>query len=173
MSVNSFRKVVMKPVGSTIGYMVGLALLAVVAVIGHTSKEGIAMSITEKSPAVALARAHVEAWSHHNWDKARQSLAADVHVTVTTTQPIMTATDTTGIDAYMEGLMKFGKAVVPGTARVIASVGDERNALLMVTVQAALSSGGGQVPLSAARLYLLDEDNKIKAEQVVFFVAHP
>jgi len=152
--------------------MFALSLFAIAAVIGHTPKEGIAMSINEKSPAVNLARAHVEAWSHHNWDKARQSLAADVHVTVTTTQPIMTATDTTGIDAYMDGLIKFAQAVVPGSARVIASVGDERNALLMVTVQAALGPGGAQVPLSAARLYLLDEHNKIKAEQVVFFVAH-
>lgn len=71
------------------------------------------MSIKAESPAVAMARAHVEAWSNHNWDKARKSLAADVHVTVTTTQPTMAATDTTGIDTYMDGLKKFAQAVVP------------------------------------------------------------
>lgn len=134
-------------------------------------KKGTAMSINNQSPAVALARAHVEAWSHHQWDKARQSLAPDVHVTVTTTQPIMSATDTTGLEAYMEGLTKFAQAVVPGSARVIASAGDERNALLMVTVEAAFDPGGAAVPLTAARLYLLDEHGKIKAEQVVFYVA--
>jgi hypothetical protein len=52
---------------------------------------------------------------------------------------------------------------------VIASVGDERNALLMLTVDADLP--GGRATLPAARLYLLDENNKIKAEQVIFYAA--
>ena len=67
----------------------------------------------------------------------------------------------------MRGLIEFAQAVVPGSQRVIASVGDERNALLMLTVEADF--GGGPVTLPAARLYLLDEGDKIKAEQVVFF----
>src|SRR5262245_61479226 len=127
------------------------------------------MSVRPDSTAVAVARAHVEAWSHHDFDKARGSLATDVHVTATTTQPIMAATDLTGIDDYMEGLIKFAQAVIPGSARVSASVGDEQNALLMVTLTAALGPGGSKMTLPAARLYLLDEHNKIKAEQVVFF----
>jgi ketosteroid isomerase-like protein len=45
------------------------------------------MPIDQESAAVALARALAEAWSHHDWDKARAMLAPDVHVTVTTTQP--------------------------------------------------------------------------------------
>jgi SnoaL-like domain len=118
-------------------------------------------------PAVAIARAHAEAWSNHDWTKARNSLAADVHITATTTQPIMKPTDLTGIDDYMDGLIAFAQTVVPGSARVIASVGDERNALLVLTVEADL--GGGKVTLPAARLYLLDEDDKIKVEQVVFY----
>ena len=121
------------------------------------------------SPAVAVARAHVEAWSQHDYDKARKSLAADVHVTVTTTQPIMAPTDTIGADAYMDGLKKFANGVEPGTARVIASIGDERNALLMLTVQAAIGPNGAKVTVPAARLYLLDEDKKVKVEQVIFF----
>jgi hypothetical protein len=52
---------------------------------------------------------------------------------------------------------------------VLASIGDERNALLMLIVEADF--GAGPVTLPAARLYLLDEDDKIKAEQVVFFTA--
>lgn len=55
-----------------------------------------------------------------------------------------------------------------GSARVIGSVGDERNSLIMLTVQAALGPGGATVTLPAA-LALLDEDNKILDEQVVFF----
>jgi hypothetical protein len=51
-------------------------------------------------------------------------LAPNVHVTTTTTQPLMPATDLTGIDNYMEGLIQFAQAVEPGSARVIASVGD-------------------------------------------------
>ena len=121
------------------------------------------------SPAVAVARAHVEAWSHHDYDKARKSLAADVHVTVTTTQPVMAPTDTTGIDVYMDGLKKSANGVEPGSARVIASIGDERNALLMVTVKAAFGPNGAKVTIPAARLYLLDENKKIKVEQVIFF----
>jgi hypothetical protein len=58
---------------------------------------------------------------------------------------------------------------VPDSAGVIASVGDEQNPLLMVTVEADF--GARPVTLPAARLYLLDEDEKIKAEQIIFFAA--
>ena len=79
--------------------------------------------------------------------------------------------DTTlvGVDNYMHGLIQFAQGVVPGSARVIASVGDERNALLTLTVEADL--GGRKVTLPAARLYLLDDDEKIKVEQVIFYAA--
>ena len=127
------------------------------------------MSAQHESPAVAIARAHVEAWSNHDLDTARKSLAADVKVTATSTLPVMPATDLTGIDDYMIGLTQFAQAVIPGSLRVIASVGDDRNALLMMTVEADL--GGGRATLPAARLYLLDDDSKIKAEQVVFYAA--
>jgi SnoaL-like domain len=127
------------------------------------------MPVSQDSPAVAVARAHAEAWSNHDWDKAREGLAADVHVTATTTQPLMKPTDLSGIEDYMRGLIEFAEAVVPGSAQVIASVGDERNSLILLTVQAALGPGGATVTLPAARLALLDDDNKIKDEQVVFF----
>ena len=125
------------------------------------------MSAQHESPAVAIARAHVEAWSNHDFDAARRGLAPDVQVTSTTTQPIMKDVRTTGIDDYMSGLIAFAQGVVPGSARVIASTGDERNALLMVTVEADL--GGGKMELPGARLYLLDDDGKIQNEQVIFY----
>ena len=83
----------------------------------------------------------------------------------------MPDTRSTGIDDYMEGLIAFGQAVVPGSARVIASVGDETNALLMMSVTAAFGPGAPHLTLPAARLYLLDEDSNIAAEQVIFFAA--
>src|SRR5262249_18995405 len=127
------------------------------------------MPLQPDSPAVALARAHAEAWSNHDWDAVRKMLAPDVHVTHTTAKPFPQHTDTTRAYAYMEGLPAFAQAVEPGSAKVLASLGDERNSLIMLTVRAALGPGGPRVTVPAARLALLDEDNRIKAEQVVFF----
>jgi hypothetical protein len=126
------------------------------------------MALQTDSPAVAVARAHVEAWSNHDFDTARRSLASGVRVTVTTTKPLMPAVDTTGIEEYMLGLKAFAQAVEPGTARVIASLGDEHNALLLVSVEANL--GGGRTALPGARLYLIDDTGKINIEQVVFMI---
>ena len=127
------------------------------------------MSAQHESPAVAVAGAHAEAWSNHDFDTARNGLAPGVRVTATTTQPMPPATDTTGTDDYMIGLTQFAQAVVPGSLRILASTGDERNALLMLTVE--VDFGAGKVTLPAARLYLLDENNKIKTEHVIFYAA--
>jgi hypothetical protein len=127
------------------------------------------MSAQHESPAVAIARAHVEAWANHDFDAARKGLAPDVRVTATTTQPMPPATDLTGADDYMIGLTQFAQAVAPGSLRIVASAGDERNALLMLTVEADF--GGGKTTLPGARLYLLDENNKIKTEHVIFYAA--
>jgi hypothetical protein len=70
----------------------------------------------------------------------------------------------------MAGLVAFAQGVVPGTARLLASVGDERNALLTLTVQAS-GPDGTPMTLPGSRLYLLDENGKIKVEQVVFYAA--
>src|SRR5215471_10529789 len=108
------------------------------------------MSAQHESPAVAIARAHVEAWSNHDFDTARRSLAPDVRVTATTTQPMPPATDLTGADDYMIGLTQFAQAVVPGSLRILASVGDERNALLTLTVEADFGAGKGTLPGSTS-----------------------
>ena len=52
---------------------------------------------------------------------------------------------------------------------MIASVGDDHNSLILLTVKAPFSPAGAKVTLPAARLALLDENNKIKSEQVIFF----
>ena len=127
------------------------------------------MSTQHESPAIAVARAHAEAWSNHDFDTARSALAPDVRVTATTTQPMPPATDLTGADDYMVGLTQFAQAVVPGSLRIIASTGDERNALLTLTVEADF--GGRKAILPGARLYRLDDNNKIKTEHVIFYAA--
>jgi hypothetical protein len=127
------------------------------------------MCTLHETAAVAIARAHVEAWSNHDFDTARESLAPDVRVTATTTQPMPPATDLTGADNYMIGLKQFAEAVVPGSLQVIASTGDDRNALLMLTVE--VDFGAGTTTLPGARLYLLDDNQKIKKEHVVFYAA--
>jgi hypothetical protein len=125
------------------------------------------MPVSTESPAISVALAHVEAWSNHDFDRARDALAAQVTVDATTTLPVMPPTHLTGVEAYMQGLVQFASAVVPGSARVTAATGDERNALLMLTVEADF--GGGTMILPGARMYLLDDDRKIRAEQVIFF----
>jgi len=126
---------------------------------------------TDKSPskAVAAARAHIEAWSNHDFETARTLLAPDVHVKVTTTQPIMGPVDTVGVDKYMEGLKQFVQGVVPGTARITETIGDDQNALVVVTVKAKFGPNAPELALPAARIYLFDENGKLKAEQVIFF----
>jgi hypothetical protein len=122
----------------------------------------------QKSKAVLVALAHIEAWSNHNYDKAHKALAANVSVFVTTTQPIMADTSSVGAEKYMEGLKAFGQAIEPGSAKIIASEGDDRNAIVTVTVTA--NFGHGKVSLTGSRLYLLDENYKIISEKVIFVV---
>src|SRR5450755_4134640 len=129
------------------------------------------MSSNKESSAVAVARAHIEAWSTHDFERAKKSLASDVRVQVTTTQPIMKDTNTTGIEAYMTGLEMFAQGVEPGSAKVIAVTGDEHNALIMLTVRASFGPGAPTLTLPGARLYLIDDNKKITSEQVVFYAA--
>lgn len=129
------------------------------------------MSAEPESPAVAIARAHVEAWSNHDLDTARGMLAPDVHVTATSTDPALPHTDLTGADSYMEGLIAYAQPVVPGSVKVLASTGDGRNALLLLVLTMAGGPFGAGTTAPCARLYLIDDHGKIKAEQVVFYVA--
>ena len=95
------------------------------------------MSAQQESPAVAIARAHVEAWSNHDFDSARSLLADDVKVTATSSNPALPQTDLTGADNYMAGLIAYAQPIVPGSVRILASTGDERNALLTLTMTMA------------------------------------
>ena len=129
------------------------------------------MSAQHDAKAVAIARAHVEAWSHHEFDQARSLLAPDVEVSASSTHPALPRTDLTGADNYMAGLIAYAQPIVPGSVRILASTGDERNALLTLTMTMAGGPFGAGATAPCARLYVLDDDNKIKTEQVIFYVA--
>jgi hypothetical protein len=126
------------------------------------------MTATTQSKAVDLAIAHCEAWSRQDWDTARQALADDVTVLVTTTMPSAPRTETKGVDDYMVGLEFFATPIVPGSLRVLSSDGDARNALLHVSVDID-GPPFGAMTVHAARLYLFDENWKLKDEHVVFY----
>jgi hypothetical protein len=126
--------------------------------------------MSAQATAVTLATAHIEGWSKHDFDSARAGVADDVKVSVTSTNPTLPETRTSGIDDYMTGLIAFGQAVVPGSVRVLSAIGDERNALIMLTIRAAFPPSGQEVTLPGARLYLLDENDKIASEQVIFYL---
>jgi hypothetical protein len=127
------------------------------------------MSTQLESTAIAVARGHVEAWGNRDYDTARASLAPDVHVTAMSVDPGLPVTDLTGIENYMEGLAQFGQAVVPGTTRVTASSGDETRALLQVSSRVKFGPDEPEMTLEGSRLYLVDDDRKIKDERVIFY----
>ena len=120
---------------------------------------------TQDSTAITIARAHIHAWSHHDWDKTRELLAPNVHAVVTTTQPMKATAELTGIDAYMEPKIKAAQLIEPGSVHEISAIGDESNALILVTMRIGLGPGGTMVTLARAILYLLDENKKIKEER--------
>jgi hypothetical protein len=128
------------------------------------------MSSDQDPVALAVARAHVEAWGGHDYDSARASLAPDVHVVVMSVDQDAPRVDTTGIEEYMQGLIQFGQAVLPGTSRVNSAVGDDTRALLQVTSRVKFGPEAPEMTLEGARLYRMDENQKIAEEHVTFFV---
>lgn len=129
------------------------------------------MSSQQESAAVAVARAHVDAWGGHDYNQARGTLAPEVHVVVTSVDPHTPSVDTTGIEDYMDGLVQFGQAVLPGTSRVISASGDDARAMLQVTSRVKFGPDAPEMSLHGARLYRLDESQKIVEERVIFFVS--
>jgi hypothetical protein len=123
-----------------------------------------------ESKAVTLALQHIQAWSNHDFVTAKKMLTSNVQTAVTSTQPIMAASDLNGIDNYMVGLIKFAETVKPGSANILESIGDDRNAMVMVSVKAAFGPNAPEVTIIGSRLYMFDEAGKIEAEQVTFFV---
>ena len=127
----------------------------------------------QDSPAVKIALAHIDAWSHHDWDKTRELLASNVHALVTSTQRDHRGNEFTGVDNYMERKIKGAQLVEPGSVHVVGTIGDESNALVLCTFRIGLGPGGTMVTMARACLYLLDENKKINDERDDFFVLSP
>ena len=100
-----------------------------------------------ESTAITIARAHIEAWSNHDWDKTRELLSPDVHAVVATTQLMRSTADFTGIENYMERKIKGAQLVESGSVDVISAIGDETNALILCTLKIGLGSGGAMVTM--------------------------
>lgn len=124
----------------------------------------------QDSPAVTVAIAHIMAWSNHDWDKTKELLAPDVHTMVTTTQPNSGGIEFTGIDNYMARKVKAAQLIERGSVQVISAIGNESNALTMVTFRIGMGLDGAMVTMARTGLYLLDENKKIKEERDSFFL---
>jgi len=111
------------------------------------------MSSQQESTAVAVARRHVDAWGVHDYDVARDALAPEVHVIVTSVDANTPQVDTTGAQEYMDGLIQFGQAVLPGTTRVISASGDDARAMLQVSSRVKFGPDAPEMTLDGARLY--------------------
>lgn len=121
-----------------------------------------------RSPAVDIALAHIEAWSHHDWNATRAMVAENVHALVTSTHPNFGGGDFTGAKEYMTRKTKGARLVEPGSAQVLSAIGDERSALVTATMRIALGPAGSMVTMARACLYLLDDEGKIKEERDQF-----
>ncbi len=132
------------------------------------------MIVVQESTAVKVARAHIDAWSHQNWEKTRELLSPSIHALVTATATTIArnylTAEFTGIENYMERKMKSAQRVEPGSAHVVSAIGDERNALVLMTMRIGLGPGGTMVTMARAGLYLLDENERIVEERDQFFV---
>ena len=128
------------------------------------------MSQAPDSPAVKLARAHVGAWGRKDFDTARNGLATDVTAAQSSTMPGIPRADLVGADDYMQGLILFAQSTWPGSVQVTDSTGDDRYALLMVTTKVD-GPPYGKLTIHNARLYRFDDNDKIAAEQVIFYTA--
>ena len=109
---------------------------------------------TQTSTALSVARAHIDAWSHHDWGRTRELLAPDVHDSVTSTQENFGAAELTDVDAYMEPKIRAARLIEPGSVREIAVFGDEHNAAILLTFRIGIGPGGTLVTMARSCLYL-------------------
>jgi hypothetical protein len=124
----------------------------------------------DSSPAVSTALAHIHAWCRQDWDTTRDLLAPDVHAVVASTTPRFGGGEFTGLETYIDRKTKAARLIEPGSLRVLSTIGDERNALVLVTMRIGLGPGGAMVTLARSCLYRFDENGKIKDERDSFFI---
>ena len=66
--------------------------------------------------------------------------------------------------------MRAAQLIEPGSVCEIAAIGDETNAVILVTMRIALGPGGAMVTMARALLSSLDEYKRIKEECDEYFV---
>lgn len=129
------------------------------------------MSLQQNSAAVAAARAYLEAWDRQDLDAVRAALSDDISMTMVAADPSLPKTELNGLDAYMQGLLQSKEAVVPGSTEVIEATGDDTQALLRVNSKVKFGPDAPEMDACSARMYVLDDDRKIKVEHVIFFLS--
>ena len=70
----------------------------------------------------------------------------------------------------MEPKIKAAQLIEPGSVHEISALGDEHNAVILVTFRIGLGPGGAIVTMARSCLYLLDETGKITEERDAFYV---
>ena len=129
------------------------------------------MSRQQNSAAVAAAQAYLEAWDRHDIDAARAALADDVWMTMVAADPSFPRTELNGLEAYVQGLLQSKDAVVPGSTQVVEATGDDTQALLRVNSKVKFGPDAPEMDARSARMYVLDDQGKIKIEHVIFFLS--
>ncbi len=97
-------------------------------------------------------------------------LAPNVHALVTSTHPQFSGGEVTGVDAYMDRKTRAARLVEAGSVQVLSTIGDEFNALILVTFRIGLGPGGTMVTMARSCLYALDENRKIREERDAVFI---
>jgi hypothetical protein len=77
------------------------------------------------------------------------------------------------IDAYREPRIKAAQCIEPGSVQEISASGEERKALILVTMRIALDSGATMVTMARSLLSLLDENKQSKEERDAPFLLAP
>lgn len=129
------------------------------------------MSLQQNSAAVAAARAYVAAWDRQDIDAAQAALSDDISMTMVAADPSFPKTELNGLEAYMQGLLQSKDAVVPGSTEVVEAIGDDTQALLRVNSKVKFGPDAPEMDARSARMYVLDDDGKIKIEHVIFFLS--
>jgi hypothetical protein len=69
------------------------------------------------------------------------------------------------------GRLRFADGVLPGSTEVVEAVGDDKQALLTVNTRVRFGPDAPEMDAPGARMYLFDEDGKIKIAHVLFFLS--
>ena len=116
--------------------------------------------------AVEIAIQHVEAFTNHEYDTARSLLAENVHFLLITSIPgFPNPSEGHGVEEFMKALTS-GNTLIPGSLQVLHSIGDDQQALIIVSVKGTLPTHE-PITLLAARHYRIDEHKKITNELVI------